>query len=76
MSYIILILVQSHSQSRPLHIIPERLIQKIPGIFESEKPINIAGFVEVHLKSDSVNGGILISFREPLLFRFALDNLP
>ena len=46
--------------------------QIIPGTYESEKPIDITGIDNVHLKCVCINGSIVNGIREPILYSFAL----
>ena len=48
----------------------------IAGSYKSDKPINITGTDEVHLKSNVVDGSIVNGIREPILFSFALSSPP
>ena len=48
----------------------------IAGSYKSDKPINITGIDEVHLKCNCINGSIVIGVREPILYSFALSSPP
>ena len=48
------------------------LVQKIPGSYKNEKPINVTGFCKIHLKCDCFNGSIVKCIREQILYSFAL----
>ena len=41
-----------------------------------KKPINFSGIGKVHLKCNTINGGILNGCREPILYIFASDKPP
>ena len=71
--YTILGFTQSHSY--PLDDI-EGFYQLIAGSYKSERPINITGVDKVHLKCDCIDGSIVNGIREPILYSFALDQLP
>ena len=63
------------SHSGPLGDI-KGFIQKIPGTYKSDKPINITGIDKIHLKCDCINGSIVNGVRDPILYNFALDQPP
>ena len=71
--YTILGFTQSHQSS--LNDI-EGFYQIIPGSYKSNKPINITGIDNVHLKCNVVDGSIVNGVREPFLYSFALDQPP
>ena len=71
--YTILGFTQSHQG--PLNDI-EGFYQNLPGSYKSDKPINITGIDKVHLKCNVVDGSIVNGVREPILYSFALDQLP
>ena len=71
--YTILGFTQSHQG--PLNDI-EGFYQIIPGLYKSDKPINITGIDKVHLKCNVVDGSIVNGIREPILYSFALDQPP
>ena len=50
--------------------------QLIPGLYKSEKLINITGIDKIHLKCDCIDGSIVNAIREPILYSFALDQPP
>ena len=54
----------------------EGFIQLIPGIYKSDRPVNITGIDKVHLKCDCINGSIVNGTREPVLYSFALSLPP
>ena len=54
----------------------EGFVQKIPGIYKKEQPINITAKDIIHLKRHVFNGGIVHSIREPKLLSFGLQNPP
>ena len=68
--YTILGFTQSHQG--PLNDI-EGFYQILPGLYESDKPINITGIDKVHLKCNVADGSIVNGVREPILYSFALD---
>ena len=47
-----------------------------PGTYKSDKPIDITSVDKVLLKCDCINGSIVNGIREPILYRFALDQPP
>ena len=71
--YTILGFTQSHSY--PLDDI-EGFYQLIAGSYKSERPINITGNDEVHLKCDCIDGSIMNGTRESILYSFSLDQPP
>ena len=71
--YTILGFTQSHQG--PLNDI-EGFYQILPGLYKSDKPINITGIDKVHLKCNVVDGSIVNGVREPILYSFALDQPP
>ena len=71
--YTILGFIESHSA--PLSDI-KGFVQLIPGIYKSEKPINITGIDKVHLKYDSVDGSIVNGVRQPDSYSFAFSSHP
>ena len=50
--------------------------QLIPGTEKSDRPINNTSIVNVHLKCGCINGSIVNSVRESILYSFALDQPP
>ena len=44
----------------------------MPGIFKTDRPINITGVHKVHLQCDCNNGSVLNAVREPILNSFSL----
>ena len=48
----------------------------ISGLFKSDRPINITGIDKVHLKCDCIQGCIVNSIREAILYSFALSSPP
>ena len=48
--------------------------QMITGSCKSDRPINITGIDNIHLKCDCVNGSIVNAIREPTLYSFALSS--
>ena len=71
--YTILGFTQSHQG--PLNDI-EGFYQILPGFHKSDKPININGTDEIHLKCDCIKGSIVNGVREPILISFALSSFP
>ena len=71
--YTILGFTQSHSY--PLDDI-DGFYQLISGSYKSEKPINITGIDKVHLKCNCIDGSIVNSVRESILYSFAFDQPP
>ena len=50
--------------------------QLIPGLYKSDKPINITGIDKIQLKCDCIQGSIVNGVREPILYSFALSSPP
>ena len=48
----------------------------IAGSYKGNRPINISGIDEIHLKCDCIQGSIVNGKREPILFSFALSSPP
>ena len=71
--YTILGFTQSHQG--PLNDI-EGFYQILPGSYKSDRPINITGIDEIHLKCDCVQGSIVNGIRESILYSFALSSPP
>ena len=65
----------TQSRSYPLEDI-EGFYQLIPGLYKSDKPINITGIDKIHLKCDCIQGSIIIGVRESILYSFALSSPP
>ena len=65
----------TRSRSYPLDDI-DGFYQLIAGLYKSDRPINIIGIDEVHLKCDCFNGSIVNGDREPFLYSFALSSPP
>ena len=72
-SYTIISFTQSHSG--PFGDIDE-FLQNIPGSYKSQRPINITGIDEIHLKIDYINGSFVNGVSELILFSLALDKSP
>ena len=70
--YTILGFTQSHSY--PLNDI-DGFYQLMQGTYKSEKPINITGIDNVHLKADCIQGS-MNGIRELILYSIALDQPP
>ena len=52
------------------------IYQLMAGLYKSEKPIKKTGIDKVHLKGDCINGSIVNSIREPILYSFVLSSPP
>ena len=65
----------TQSRSYPLDDI-EGFYQLIPGLYKSDKPINITGIDKFHFKCDCIQGSIVNGIREPILYSFALSSPP
>ena len=65
----------TRSRSYPIDDI-EGFYQLIAGSYKSDRPINISGIDEVHLKCDCIQGSIVNGVREPILSSFALSSPP
>ena len=50
----------------------EGFVQLMPGSYKVDKPSNITGNNEVHLKCDGINGSFLNGVRSPILFSVSL----
>ena len=74
-SFFYTILGFNRSHSSPLDDI-EGFYQLIAGSYKSDRPINITGIDENHLKCDCIQGSIVNGIREPILFSFALSSPP
>ena len=74
-SFFYTILGFTQSRSYPLEDI-ENYYQLIPGSYKSDKPINITGIDKIHLKCDCIQGSIVNSIKEPILYSFALSSPP
>ena len=74
-SFFYTILGSTQSHSYPLDDI-DGFFQLIPGLYKSEKPINITGIDKVHLKCNCIDGSIMNGIREPILYSFSLDQPP
>ena len=74
-SFFYSILGFTQSRSYPLEEI-EGFYQLIPGLYKSDKPINITGIDKIHLKTDCIQGSIVNGIREPILYSFALSHPP
>ena len=71
--YTILGFIQSRSY--PLDDI-DGFYQLIAGSYKSDRHINITGIDKIHLKCDCIQGSIVKSIREPILYYFALSSPP
>ena len=65
----------TQSRSYPLEDI-ENFYQLIPGLYKSDKPINITGIDKIHLKCDCIQGSIVNGIREPILYSLASSHPP
>ena len=65
---IILSFTQSHSGELGD---TDGFIQLIRGKYKSDRPINITGIDKIHLKCDCVDGYVVNSCRQPILYSFA-----
>ena len=65
----------TRSQSFPLDDI-DGFYQLIAGSYKSDKPNNITGIDKIHLKCDCIQGSIVNSIREHILYSFALSSPP
>ena len=74
-SFFYTILGFTRSRSYPLDDI-DGFYQLIAGSYKSEKPINITGIDKIHLNCDCIQGSIVNSVREPILYSFALSSPP
>ena len=74
-SFFYTILGFTQSRSYPLDDI-EGFYQMIPGLYKSDKPINITGIDKIRLKCDCIQGSIVNGKREPILYSFALSSPP
>ena len=48
----------------------------IAGSYKSDRPINITGIDEIHLKCDCIQDSIVNGFREPISYNFVLSSPP
>ena len=74
-SFFYTILGFTRSHSYPLDDI-DGFYQLIAGSYTGDRPINITGIDKIHLKCDCIQGSIVNGIREPILYSFALDQLP
>ena len=74
-SFFIGILGFTRARSYPLDDF-DGFYQLIAGSYKSDRPINITGFDEIHLKCDCINGSIVNGIREPILYCFAFEQPP
>ena len=74
-SFFYTILGFTRSHSYPLDNI-DGFYHLIAGSYKSDKPIDISGIDEIHLKSDCIQGSIVNGKREPILYSFALSSPP
>ena len=74
-SFFYTILGFTQSRSYPSEDI-EGFYQLIPGLYRSDKPINIIGIDKIHLKCDCMQGSIINGVRESILYSFALSSPP
>ena len=74
-SFFYTILGFTRSHCYPLEDI-EGPYQLIAGLYKSERPVNITGIDEGHLKCDCIDGSIMNGIREPILYSFSLDQPP
>ena len=74
-SFFYIILGFTRSRSYPVDD-REGFYQLIAGSYKSDKPINITGIDEIHLKCDFIQGSIVNGIREPILYSFALSSPP
>ena len=74
-SFFYTILGFTQSRSYPLEDM-EGFYQLIPGLYKSDKPINITGIDKIHLKCDCIQGSIINGVRESFLYSFALSSPP
>ena len=74
-SFFYTILGFTQSRSYPLDDIDSHY-QIIAGSYKSDKPINITGIDNIHLKCDCIRGSIVNGIREPILYSFALSSPP
>ena len=74
-SFFYTILGFTQSRSYPLNDINSHY-QLIGGSYKSDKPINIPGIDKIQLKCDCIQGSIVNSIREPILYSFALSSPP
>ena len=54
----------------------EGFIQLIPGIYKSDKTVNIAGLDKIHLKCDCVQSSIVNGICQTILYSFKLSSPP
>ena len=48
----------------------------IPGVYTSDKILNLSSTNKIHLKCDCIDGSIQDGIRQPILYSFVLDKLP
>ena len=65
----------THSHSYPLDDI-DGFYQLIAGSYKSDKPINFTGVDKILLKCDCIQGSIVKSIRDPILYSFDFSSPP
>ena len=65
----------TRSRSYPLDDL-DVIYQLIAGYYKSDKPTNVSGIDKIPLNCDCMQGSIVNSVREPLLYSFALSSPP
>ena len=48
----------------------------IPGVYTSDKMLNLSTTNKIHLKCDVIDGSVVDGVRQPILDSFVLDKLP
>ena len=48
----------------------------IPGVYTSDKILNLSTTNKIHLKCDVIDGSVVDGVRQPILYSFVLDKLP
>ena len=49
---------------------------KVPGVYTSDKTLNLNTTNKIHLKCDCIDGSIQDGIRQPILYKFVLDKKP
>ena len=48
----------------------------IPGVYTSDRILNLSTTNKIHLKCDIIDGSVVNGLRQPILYSFVLNKLP